>query len=60
MTNVGPQNHFLSCRKNKFFRLEVLSKTGQVLPPKVIRDKLEQIMEMAGGNCLRSNHFHDG
>ena len=36
-------------RKGKYFKMEVLSKSGQLLPPKGIRDKLEKIMEMAGG-----------
>ena len=36
-------------RKGKFFKIEVKSKNGRVLPPKGIRDQLEKVVKMAGG-----------
>lgn len=40
--------HFVVLRQGKFYMLEVVSKTGRVLPSKAIKQHLQKIAEMAG------------
>ena len=38
-----------SRRQGKFYQVEVVSRDGQILPPKEIKKQLQKVVEMAGG-----------
>ena len=40
---------FVVCRNRKFYKVQVLSSDGQLLPPIGIKKQLEKVFEMAGG-----------
>ena len=46
---VDDANLAIALRKGKFYKLDVVSEHGCVLPPVEIKKHLEKIVKMAGG-----------